>query len=64
MYVCICNAITETDLRKIAQASAGTAEELYLQLGHEPQCYQCIDNAEAIVGDARAAANVPACIET
>lgn len=62
MYICICNAIKESDLRAVALASPGTAEELYIELGREPMCRQCLDEAECIVADTRAAANVPACL--
>ncbi|MCB2047606.1 MAG: ferredoxin [Novosphingobium sp.] len=60
MYICICNAIKEADLREVARCCAGNAEDLYRKLGREPMCYQCIDEAERVVEDARAAANVPA----
>jgi len=62
MYVCICNAIKESDLRAAARARSGTAEDLYVFLGRLPQCGQCLIDAEEIVIDARAAANVPACV--
>ena len=60
MYICICNAIKETELREAARCHAGNAEDLYRKLGREPMCYQCIDEAESVVEDARAAAKVPA----
>ncbi len=62
MYACICNAIKESELREAARTREGSAEELYLALGRAPQCCQCLEDAEAIVLDARAAANVPACL--
>ncbi len=62
MYICICNAIKETDLREAARCASGTAEDLYRTLGREPMCRQCLDDAEDIVCDARAAAKVPACL--
>jgi bacterioferritin-associated ferredoxin len=60
MYICICNAIKEADLREIARCEQGTAEDLYRKLGREPMCFQCIEEAESVVEDARAAARVPA----
>lgn len=62
MYVCICNAIKESELRAAARARLGPAEELYISLGCPPQCRQCLEDAEAVIVDARAAANVPACV--
>lgn len=55
MYVCICNAIREKDLRSAARSCGGSAEALYAALGKTPQCRQCLDEAEEIVADARCA---------
>jgi bacterioferritin-associated ferredoxin len=59
MYVCICNAIRECELRKAARASRGDAEALYASLGRPPQCRQCIDDADDIVADERLATQLP-----
>ena len=39
MYICICNAIREKDLRRAACEQAGDAESLYARLGFAPQCH-------------------------
>ncbi|MGD9811451.1 MAG: bacterioferritin-associated ferredoxin [Sphingobium sp.] len=57
MYICICNAIREADLRQAARASRGDAEKLYASLGCNPQCRQCLDEAEDIVADERGLAS-------
>lgn len=55
MYVCICNAIREKDLRASARACPrGDAEALYGAMGFKPQCGQCLDDADEIVADERA----------
>lgn len=59
MYVCICNAIRECELRKAARASRGNAESLYASLGRPPQCRQCIDDADDIVADERLSGHLP-----
>ncbi len=51
MYVCICNAIKESDLRAAARCCQGDAEALYASLGRTPQCRQCLDEAEEIIAD-------------
>ena len=61
MYVCICNAIRESDLRDMARKSRGSAEELYAKLGHVPNCCQCLDEADEIVREARAVRKKPVC---
>ena len=59
MYICICNAIRETELRAMARKSRGTAEELYARLGHVPNCAQCLEEADEIVREARCARKLP-----
>ncbi len=59
MYVCICNAIRDSELRTAARACTGDAESIYIALGRPPQCRQCIGDAEAIIADERAGALVP-----
>ncbi|GGC08101.1 hypothetical protein GCM10011494_28440 [Novosphingobium endophyticum] len=51
MYVCICNAIKETDLRAAARCCRGDAEALYASLGQTPQCRQCLEEAEEIIAE-------------
>jgi len=53
MYICICNAIRESELRRAARERHGDAEMLYLSLGYEPQCRQCLTEAEKIVAQER-----------
>lgn len=62
MYICICNAIKEADLREAACSAPGTVEDLYRKLGREPMCFQCIEEAESVVEDARAKSRVPAVV--
>ncbi|MFT4057045.1 MAG: ferredoxin [Novosphingobium sp.] len=51
MYVCICNAIRETELRCAARRCRGSAEAIYGSIGRTPQCRQCLDEAEDIIAD-------------
>lgn len=62
MYICICNAIREPDLRSAAQRCSGDAESVYASLGKTPQCRQCLDLAEEILGEARDRRSDPAYI--
>lgn len=49
MYICICNAIRETDLREAALISDGDAEATYATLGKKPNCGQCLIKAARIL---------------
>lgn len=53
MFVCMCNGISEEDLRDAARECGGHAEDVYLRLGKTPQCAMCLGEAEAILADAR-----------
>ena len=53
MYVCICNAIKECDLRIAARSCEGDADAVYELLGRTPQCGQCLDDAAEILIDER-----------
>jgi bacterioferritin-associated ferredoxin len=54
MIVCICNRITECELRKAARSGAPTAETAYASLGCEVQCGCCLDYAEDLIEEERA----------
>ncbi len=53
MYVCVCNAIREAELREAARRTCGTAESVYAALGKRPDCRQCLDEADEMIGEER-----------
>lgn len=55
MYVCICNAIRESDFRTAARRASGDAEAVYAELGKQPKCRQCLKDADALLAELRAA---------
>lgn len=59
MYVCVCNAIRESELRSAAVHCPGDAEAVYAALGRRPNCGSCLDDAEAIVRQERDLARIP-----
>lgn len=54
MYICICNAIRESELREAARKVPGDADAVYASLGKTPQCGQCLDEAAEILIEERA----------
>jgi bacterioferritin-associated ferredoxin len=60
MYICICNAIREKDLRSAALCCSGDAEAVYNSLGRQPQCRQCLDEAGDILSEERSACRMAA----
>ena len=59
MYVCVCNAIRESELRHAARRTEGDVEAVYAALGWEPQCRTCLDEAEEIIVEVRLADRKP-----
>jgi bacterioferritin-associated ferredoxin len=53
MIVCVCNRITENEVREAARCGARTAEAAYATLGCEPQCGCCLDYAQDIIDEVR-----------
>ena len=53
MFICICNAIRENEIRSTARMVSGGAEQIYAALGRSPQCRQCLDDAGAIIDEER-----------
>jgi bacterioferritin-associated ferredoxin len=53
MYVCICNAIRESELRAAARVVPGDVDAVYAALGKYPQCGTCLDEATHILIEER-----------
>ena len=49
MIVCVCNRITEKEVRDAAREGSRTPEAAYATLGCEPQCGCCLDYAQEII---------------
>ena len=49
MYVCICNAYRDTEIRAVAQAGVRCARKAYQQLGNGPQCGRCLSFAQVLI---------------
>jgi bacterioferritin-associated ferredoxin len=53
MIVCICNRITESEVRRAARCGARTPEEAYACEGCEIQCGCCLDYAQQVIDEER-----------
>jgi bacterioferritin-associated ferredoxin len=42
MYVCVCHAVTEDDVRRHAEAGVCSAKEMRVACGMSPGCGQCV----------------------
>lgn len=41
MYVCLCNGVTDREIKQSIRAGAGSLQDLHDQLGVSSQCGQC-----------------------
>ena len=53
MIVCICNRITESEVRTAARCGAKAPEEAYACQGCEIQCGCCLDYAQEVIDEER-----------
>ena len=56
MIVCVCNAISESDVRKAAREGAACTRTVYRAIGRKPRCGQCLPLAREIIATERATA--------
>ena len=59
MYVCICNGVTDSDIRRAAEAGCRTMPELTMRTGAGSTCGSCLDMASEILEAARARLELP-----
>jgi len=53
LYICICNAITERQVRESAHSGASSLDDLAFALGVGAGCGRCRECAEELLRDAR-----------
>ena len=51
MYVCICNGITDKQIRAAVARGVGSLEELQEELGVASQCGSCAEHALTMLSD-------------
>jgi len=52
MYVCVCNAVTDREVRGAIALGARSLSDLQMSLGVATCCQQCADCARKIVAEA------------
>ena len=52
MYVCICNAVTDKQIRRAAARGVDNIYELREHLGVAANCGSCVDQAQSILNEA------------
>jgi bacterioferritin-associated ferredoxin len=55
MYICICNPVTDSEVRGCVRRGACTLSDLQMQLGVAAQCGMCAPAAVAIIEEVNGA---------
>ena len=58
MYVCVCNGVTDHQIREAAAAGCGSMTELTMRTGAGACCGSCVDTAVALLEDETASRRV------
>jgi len=53
VYVCLCNGVTEREIRQAAQAGCGSMAELTMRTGCGATCGSCVSMACEILDETR-----------
>jgi bacterioferritin-associated ferredoxin len=59
MYVCICNGVTDRQVREAAEGGCATLPELTMRTGLGATCGSCLALADAIMAEVRASRELP-----
>jgi bacterioferritin-associated ferredoxin len=54
LYICICNAVTERQLKECARSGATSLDDVAFQLGVGTGCGRCRDCASGVLEQVRA----------
>jgi bacterioferritin-associated ferredoxin len=58
MYICLCNALTDRDVRSQCCKGNGSVAMVYRGLGCEPQCGKCVPMVRQMLRESTASAEL------
>jgi len=59
MYICICNGVTDHQIREAAEAGCVSVTELTMRTGLGANCGSCLPAADAILDEVRSRRELP-----
>ena len=59
MYVCVCNGVTDHQVREVAAAGCRTLSELTMRTGCGATCGSCLEMAQRLLDEAQAVRELP-----
>ena len=64
LYICLCNAITERQVRECARSGAASVDQLTFELGVGSGCGRCVECAVDLLREVHGGADRAACAST
>jgi len=62
MYICICNAVTDRQIRAAVAAGAASLDEVSMELGVATCCGCCREAAQQVIHDVACGGNCATCV--
>lgn len=59
MYICICNGVTDHQIREAAEAGCTSLAELTMRTGVGANCGSCLPSADALLEEVRTRRALP-----
>jgi bacterioferritin-associated ferredoxin len=59
VYVCLCNGVTERQIREVAEAGCRTLAELTMRTGCGATCGSCLPMAQLLLDEVHAVHELP-----
>jgi len=59
VYVCLCNGVTEREIRQVAEAGCHTISELTMRTGCGASCGSCVEMATQLLDEVHAKRPLP-----
>jgi bacterioferritin-associated ferredoxin len=59
MYVCLCHAVTETDVRRAIDDGARSVSQITMATGAGSGCGSCLSHAQALIDEVHAIRRFP-----
>lgn len=59
MYVCICNGVTDRQIREVAEAGCDSVSEMTMRTGAGASCGSCLGLVAELIEEVRARRELP-----
>ncbi len=61
MYICVCNAVSDREIRQVVYEGASTLQQVHAKLPVGRCCGRCVDAVREVIEECRAADSMRVC---